>query len=95
MKLIYKTLSYLDAVQAVLTQLDLSPADTRFLSLEREDAFYRLVFRTDWMKYEAYVSAESGELLGLDQEPSVDSSCASGCRYEFLYSRTLLDSLTA
>ena len=88
------TVSYLTAVQTALEELGFRPDQVRFLELERQEDLYRLVFRSDWMKYEAYVSAESGELLGLDQEPSVDAESPQG-RYEFLYTKALLMGKTA
>ena len=53
------TVSYLTAVQTALKELDFRPDQVRFLELERQEDLYRLVFRSDWMKYEAYVSAET------------------------------------
>lgn len=66
------TMSYLEAVNAVLKETGLTPAQARFAQIDRADDVYHLFFRTDWMKYEAYVSAQSGEVLGLDMEPSID-----------------------
>lgn len=66
------TMSYLEAVNAVLKETGLTPAQTRFARIDREEDVYHLFFRTDWMRYEAYVSARSGEVLGLDMEPSID-----------------------
>ena len=77
------TISYLEAVNAVLKETGLSPVQTRFVRIDREDDSYHLFFRTDWMRYEAYVSAESGEVLGVNMEPSVDEGYAEAA-YTFL-----------
>lgn len=77
------TISYLEAVNAVLKETGLTPAQARFAQIDREDDMYRLFFRTDWMKYEAYVSALSGEVLGVDMEPAVDEGYAEPA-YTFL-----------
>lgn len=78
--------SYLTAVTAALKGADLSPAQVRFTRTERQDKLYYLAFHTDWMEYEAYVDADTGELVGLNAEPSVDEDYADICRYEFLFS---------
>ncbi len=89
-----KNLSYLAAVNAALEATQLSVSEARFLLAERQDGLYHLVFRTDWMKYEAYVSTETGLLLGLDYEPSVDSERLP-CRYEFPAPRFCEETLSA
>lgn len=78
MKLLRNDISYLTAVEAVLRETGLRPDEARFTLAERQGECYYLAFHTDWMKYEAYVSALDGELLGLDYEPCVDESYAPG-----------------
>ena len=77
------TISYLEAVSAVLKETGLTPTQARILRIDREKDMYHLFFRTDWMRYEAYVSAQSGEVLGLDQEPAIDEGYAEPT-YTFL-----------
>ena len=83
------TISYLEAVNAVLKDTGLTPAQTRFAQIDREDDLYHLFFRTDWMKYEAYVSARSGQVLGIDREPSIDEGYVEPT-YTFLLPRLAL-----
>ena len=64
-----KPVSYLEAKHIVLSELGLRPSEAHFLSHKLEGDHYVMDFCTDWVKYEAYVSAETGELLGLHHEP--------------------------
>lgn len=70
--------SYFQAVTAALAGAGLNAAEARFYLTEREEGLYHLLFAGDWMCYEAYVDAVSGELLGLDQTPLEDREYVAG-----------------
>ena len=66
--------NYDTVVTAALESVGLSLSQAEVLKMERQEGMSYLAFRTDWVKYEAYVS-DDGQLLGLSSEPSVDAEC--------------------
>ena len=62
------------AVAAALESAGLDPSQAEILTVEFQDGMTYLTFRTDWVRYEAYVTA-GGQVLGLNSEPSVDADC--------------------
>ena len=64
-------ISYIDAVLAVLTEVNLNENEARGYDASLSGNQYRVTFRTDYLKYEAYVDAVTGEVLGLDFEPTI------------------------
>ena len=66
--------TYTAAVAAALESVGLTPSQVEVLQVELQEDMIYLVFRTDWVKYEAYVAA-GGQVLGLNSEPSVDAEC--------------------
>lgn len=71
-----KTLNnhYDTILAAVLESAGLSASQTEVWKAERQEGMTYLAFRTDWVRYEAYVS-DDGQVLGLNSEPSVDAEC--------------------
>ena len=71
-----KTLNndYDTILTAALESAGLTLSQVEVLKAERQEDMTYLVFRTDWVKYETYVSAD-GQVLGLNSEPSVDAEC--------------------
>ena len=66
--------SYITSLTAALESAGLTPSQVEVLKAQRQEDMTYLLFRTDWMKYEAYVSAD-GQVLGLSSEPQVDAEC--------------------
>ena len=57
------------ALEAALDQAGLEAEGSRLMDCRLEGDCYRLELSTDYMRYELYVDAHSGELLGLDCSP--------------------------
>ena len=66
--------TYSAAVAAALESAGLTPSQAEILRVDLQEELTYLTFRTDWVKYEAYVAAD-GQVLGLSSEPSVDADC--------------------
>ena len=71
-----KTLNnmYDTVLTAAMEAAGLTPSQAEVVKLEQQGDLSYLVFRTGWVQYEAYVSAD-GQVLGLGSEPSVDAEC--------------------
>lgn len=69
------------ALHAVLRYAKLSSEDICCVSFEMQQGLYALRFRSDWLLYDSYVDACSGEVLGLSFEPapSCDKSLCENC----------------
>jgi len=67
-----------EALNAALTQADLTHEDVRLLSCRLDGNFYEMYLCTDWMRYVCYVGAVSGELVGIDYEPVIDLDSLNG-----------------
>ena len=59
----------------------LSSEDICCVSFEMQQGLYALRFRSDWLLYDSYVDACSGEVLGFSFEPaaSCDKSLCENC----------------
>lgn len=66
--------TYTAAVAAALESAGLTPSQAEILRVDLQEDLTYLIFRTDWVKYEAYVAAD-GQVLGFSSEPSVDADC--------------------
>ena len=66
--------TYTAAVTAALESAGLTFSEAEVLQVELQEDLIYLTFRTDWVKYEAYVAA-GGQVLGMNSEPSVDADC--------------------
>lgn len=62
--------NYEFALTAVLNDIGMNRADARLVNIEKQDGLYYVSFRTDWQKYEAYVDAESFQVMGLNFMPA-------------------------
>ena len=69
------------ALHAVLRYGKLSSEDICCVSFEMQQGLYALRFRSDWLLYDSYVDACSGEVLGFSFEPaaSCDKSLCENC----------------
>ena len=67
-----------EALRAALSQANLDAETTRMISCKLSGSCYELQLRSDWVSYECYVGAVSGELLGLNYEPSIDVEGTDG-----------------
>ena len=69
------------ALHAVLRYAKLSSEDICCVSFEMQQGLYALRFRSDWLLYDSYVDACSGEVLGFSFEPapSCDMSLCENC----------------
>ncbi len=57
------------AINAVMNELDLAGQEIYELSVVRADGLYELRFCTDFIAYDCYADAFSGEVLGIDTRP--------------------------
>ncbi len=64
--------NYEFALTAVLNDTGISKAEAHLVNIEKQDGLYYVSFRTDWQRYEAYVDAQSFQVLGLNFMPSTD-----------------------
>ncbi len=63
--------SYTEAVIAVLNETGLNVNEARGFNIEQDNGLFSISFRTDWLRYTAYVDCASCEVLGLDFEPCI------------------------
>ncbi len=64
-----KKLTREQALCAALEYARIANDETRCLLGLYADGLYRFVVRTPYQRYEFYVDAESGEVLGIDAQP--------------------------
>ncbi len=62
--------NYEFALTAVLNDIGLNRSDARMVNIDKQDGLYYVSFRTDWQKYEAYVDAQTFQVLGLNFMPA-------------------------
>ncbi len=62
--------NYEFALTAVLNDIGMDRADARLVNIEKQDGLYYVSFRTDWQRYEAYVDADTFQVLGLNFMPA-------------------------
>ena len=62
--------NYEFAPTAVLNDIGMDRAEARLVNIEKQDGLYYLSFRTDWQRYEAYVDADTFQVLGLNFMPA-------------------------
>lgn len=67
-----KMLNKYEALRNVIDYLELDAENSRFFSIELEGNVYELQLRGEWMKYDCFVDALTGDVLGLDCEPYID-----------------------
>lgn len=69
------------ALHAALRYGKLGSEDICCVSFEMQQGLYALRFRSDWLFYDSYVDAYSGEVLGFSFEPapSCDKSLCENC----------------
>lgn len=58
-----------EALKAVLNELHLSSTDVEFYEVKFEASLYEMTVYTTWMRYDCYVDAETGEVVGLSSVP--------------------------
>ena len=64
--------NYEFALTAVLNDIGMDRAEARLVNIEKQEGLYYLSFRTDWQRYEAYVDADTFQVLGLNFMPAGD-----------------------
>lgn len=57
------------AMNAAFCELGLAEQEIYGLSIVRAEGLYELRFCTDFTAYDCYVSAEGGEVVGIDSRP--------------------------
>lgn len=57
------------AMNAAFCELGLAEQEIYGLSIVRTEGLYELRFCTDFTAYDCYVSAEDGEVVGIDSRP--------------------------
>ena len=57
------------ALRAAIEYADLSCDESSCLLCLCRDGLYRIVLNTPYLRYEFYVDAQSGEVLGIDMKP--------------------------
>ncbi len=62
--------NYEFALTAVLNDIGMDRAEARLVNIEKQEGLYYLSFRTDWQHYEAYVDADTFQVLGLNFMPA-------------------------
>lgn len=67
-----KRISDIEALLRALEEAGLDADEAWDFSAKLDAGLYSLRFRTDWLSYECFVAAESGELLGMNFAPSDD-----------------------
>lgn len=65
-------ISYIEAINAAMELAGLKADECRNFEAKLEKGFYYVTFRTDFQKYECYVDCSTGEVPGLNFEPSID-----------------------
>ena len=76
------------ALRAALEYADLSSTDSKCLLSFCSDGLYQLVVYTPYLKYEFYVDALSGEVLGIDMMPLPYPKMLCFCDHEADYPPT-------
>lgn len=66
------TMTWYEAVKAVVDYIDLDAEETRVLDLDMGSEYCEVVLRTDWVRYDCYVDIATGEVVGIDTEPGLD-----------------------
>ena len=81
-------MNWRDAVEAACSYIDADAEELRILAVRLSGGYWEISARSDWMKYNFYVSCATGEIDGFDSVPDTDGdeldgiSCAlllSGC----------------
>ena len=81
-------MNWRDAVEAACSYIDAGAEELRILAVRLSGGYWEISARSDWMKYNFYVSCATGEIDGFDSVPDTDDdeldgiSCAlllSGC----------------
>ena len=57
------------AIHAAIEYAQLIGQEVYHINARRTDGLYEVTFETDWMRYDCYVDAADGEVLGFDQAP--------------------------
>lgn len=65
------------AMNAVFDELGLTGQEIYGLSIVRADGLYELRFTTDFTAYDCYVTADGGEVVGIDSRPIAPESVCS------------------
>ena len=63
-----------EAVRSALHQLRLRTEDTRLIYCRLCGGYYSMELRTDWLRYECFMNASTGEMPGLNYEPIADDT---------------------
>lgn len=58
-----------EARRAVLDELHLNYTEVEFYEVRYEDSLYEITVYTTWMRYDCYVDAETGEVVGIGSVP--------------------------
>ena len=57
------------AILAAITYAQLSEREAGNIAVRRTDGLYEVTFESDWMRYDCFIDAYDGEVLGFDPEP--------------------------
>ncbi len=64
-----KKISANTAILAAVTYAKVSEDEASDVSVRHSDGFYEVMFSTDWMEYDCFVSEDNAEVLGFDSRP--------------------------
>lgn len=67
-------ISYKKAIKLTLGVLDINAEDAHDFDFTQEEELLHISFYTDYQWYECYLDLESGELSGINCEPSTNMS---------------------
>lgn len=60
------------AVSAALDYLGIAAEETLLVSADCDGALFELVLCTEWLTYDCYIDAVSGNVAGVDLVPTID-----------------------
>ena len=64
-----KNISGNAAILAAIGYAQIAAGEAGNIAVRRTDGLYEVTFESDWMRYDCYVDAIDGEVLGFDCEP--------------------------
>lgn len=76
MYIIEKRISSDNAAAAAVEYAGLRREEVCCTLISRANGLYEIAFRTDWLKYDCYVDAQSAQVLGFSFEPIPDAERA-------------------
>ncbi len=82
------------AIAAALNYAGLDNEQVQCAFICREDELFEIAFRTDWLKYDCYVDADTLDVLGFNTEP-VPDDLPAGLRADGVLRKLYSDTASA